>query len=415
MDLSQPAELLSLDVEGSEGSVLASMPRLASTFKWLVVEDGGIDHSPRGQRVWRVLDRLKRAGMQEQTQYSVRNSRIFASPAALMKPDSLHDSLSPPALVLAHPPFAKGQPSTISNGGGTVSHGARTPPSHASTECVRRHAGMAETLILPSVLHVASDRSEHRVSPNADTLLGGDMRAPAGTFVEVIDPLQTDVSQMPPSTTFALERCFGWRGVRLSLAAQPAGSANMNKSRAPRDGQPTLPIATMVLDPLLPATTLSNVASSANLGDRIDFVALNTDHVLSFLQDDDSSAGVSVHSLLIHWRGHKDDPTSTWTRCVACRATSGFRNDTADTTKAKHGVKLLYDRRLSQRHNEIRFFVQRNTCWSTPSPGGRSCFGEACQLHPRWGTSVCRGNKAHSYCPAVRKTCANQLIHHDRS
>ena len=51
-----------------------------------------------------------------------------------------------------------------------VSHGARTPPSHASTECVRRHAGMAETLILPSVLHVASDRSEHRVSPNADTL-----------------------------------------------------------------------------------------------------------------------------------------------------------------------------------------------------------------------------------------------------
>ena len=37
------ADLLSLDVEGSESLVLASMPRIASLFRFVLVEDGGIE------------------------------------------------------------------------------------------------------------------------------------------------------------------------------------------------------------------------------------------------------------------------------------------------------------------------------------------------------------------------------------
>ena len=37
------ADLLSLDVEGSESLVLASVPRIASLFRFVLVEDGGIE------------------------------------------------------------------------------------------------------------------------------------------------------------------------------------------------------------------------------------------------------------------------------------------------------------------------------------------------------------------------------------
>lgn len=479
-----PADLLSLDVEGSEGLVLASVPRLAEAFKLLLVEDGGVDHSARGQRVWRLLDRIRRGGMIEQPQLSVRNSRVFAAPS------------------YTHDAYASSAP---------WSSEVVAPSGHALTRmvseaaCIRRHAGAAERLILASALHVAASRAREKpqgaaASPTVHSAKGMGVTAAVsntnaaaasslfraaalpslsltGVFVEVIDPKPDHFHArgkearppvtIPSSVTVALEKCFRWRGVRLSLARAmatqheiPAGIAAAGLLHASASARPAGAHTH-------PSPTLASVATAHGLGPRIDLVALNTDRVLSFLRHSDGAstrnatfgvgtgeasatgqadggagagssvgvkAGVRFLSLLVHWRGHEDGPTSKWTRCTACRVTHGFsagaqdaearmaptlpHNDSNAAGRTALGTShagragtraLYYDRRLSLRHNEIRMFVPKETCFATPSPGGTSCFSKACQLHPQWGTSVCKGQKAAHYCPAVRGSCAQEF------
>jgi hypothetical protein len=347
--------------------------------------------------------------MREQPQFSVRNSRVFAS--------ADHDhSLSPLSPLSQKQPQPQQQhPLPMRASVPAQTEGA------ASLACVHKHAGAVESLLLASILHVA------RARPRAE---------PAGTFIEVIDPqANTEAgSDLPPpqAVTAALEHCFGWRGVRLSLAAH--GGNN----RTPQVGNSS--------------ATLRGVAAAADLGPRIDFVALNTDRVLSFLLGGaDAGAGggdgggagggggggagggvgtsalaaslgasdPTVHSLLIHWRGHDEGPSSMWTRCTGCQVTSGFGPHLLARAGGGGGTKgaissaaprLFYDRRLSLRHSEIRFFVEVGTCYATPSsPGAKSCFREACEMFPRWATTVCRGAKAKQYCPSVESSCRTRL------
>ena len=171
--LNDGATFLSLDVEGSEAFVLATIPDIGATFSYAVVE--GISANKHNQRPWRLLqDR----GMERAPESSqIAGSECYQS----VRPHRRADS----ALAISD----------------AIDGGQRLGP----LSCVLRHASVLERMLLPTLLLPAATPR-----PAAEPRV----------FVELLE------SEGGPSVTQALEHCFGWRGVRLTPSS--AGNSTLS-------------------------------------------------------------------------------------------------------------------------------------------------------------------------------------------
>lgn len=339
------ATFLSLDVEGAEPAVLATLG--SASFEMALIEVNG--HAPAINQYRKVLnmravDALKIGG----------GSSLFARPSVL---------------------------ETAGSTNYTILADADEQARVELTACVLKHASFSARMLLPALAVGAYGRQ--------------------GTFVEV-------GTKRMPSFTAVLERCYGWRGVLVGrtaedrdawvavgrrasiviaaggVCAERVGGSRLMLSATPDNGAPS-PAETA------PCQTLPAIMRSAGLHDGATFLAVTSNYPTTE-RIFEPPAFIPPEKLPRHRQHHFPNgtwgwpaPTSpatfqvltvpwhgpgAWERCASCRIGMSLR--------------LVHDRRLSlatrptegtRKFMDLRAYTREDLCHAAPmGKGVRTCF-----------------------------------------
>lgn len=330
----QRATLLSLDVEGAEEAVLSTVPDFAAAFEFLLIEDDGSNR----RRTERLLSRLSSGGMVELREYRIKNSRLLRANHSRTLSGTPRAPARGPAVAAT----------AVASGPVPVVPRSAPPPrlftaADAQAPCVLAHASPAERLLHASVL--AASRPTRR-------------------FVEVLPDGRVDDA----SLTRGFERCFGFRGMRLS--AEDGGRTTLRALMDEHGLGPTIDLVAISMEaPWRFLTSSARGAASggaAATGD-MDMRASTPDAPLA-------------NAVAVDWA--RRFASDRWERCTACHLTN----------RSQMRAALYYDRRLTPRFDRLRVYERASTCYApahTNQRGAKSCFGAACvwcnpNVRARW-------------------------------